>query len=166
MATTVRAAAPIPLSREACWEKLRDLSRAPSYVPGVTAVRFHGAQREGVGASRRVTHARFGEMDETVIAWEEGRGFTLRLHDGERPARPFREARFRYALEPAGAGCAIHTEMSYSLPLGALGAGLARLLSPVFRRQVRDVAVSLARHYQTDAPVSPDDLPALRANAL
>lgn len=166
MPTLVRAAAPIPLPIEACWEKLRDLSRASLYVPGVVAVRLTSERREGVGASRVVTHERFGEMDETVIAWREGRGFTLRLHKGDAPPRPFREASFRYALVPAGEDTEIHTEMTYTLPLGFLGEGLARILRPLFRRNVRDVAVCLARHYLTDAKVEDSELPALRATAL
>ena len=36
MATTVRAAAAIPLSREACWQRFLDLTRAKDYVPGLT----------------------------------------------------------------------------------------------------------------------------------
>ena len=95
MATTVRAAAPIGLPIDECWEKLRDLTRARDYVPGLTDCVVRTEQREGVGASRVVTHHQFGAMDETIVEWDEGKGFTVRLHKGEAPARPFREASSR-----------------------------------------------------------------------
>lgn len=163
MATTVTARAKIPLPIEVCWEKLRDLTRAKFYVPGLTDTVITTERREGVGASRVVSHARFGDMDETVIAWDEGKGFTIRLHKGDQPARPFAEARFRYALEPSEGGCEIVTSMTYRLPLGPLGALLDVLAVRGFsQRNVRDVALALAEHYITDAPVAPERLAELR----
>ena len=90
--TVVRAAAPIPLPLDVCWQKLRDLTRARDYVPGLRDSVIRTERKEGVGASRVVSHAQFGDMDETVIAWDEGVGLTVRLHQGDRPARPFAEA--------------------------------------------------------------------------
>ena len=151
MATTVTGRAPIPLPLPVCWEKLRDLTRARHYVPGLSDCVLTTETREGVGASRRVTHERFGSMDETVIEWDEGKGFTIRLHKGDKPAAPFKEATFRYQLEPAGEGCEIVTRMRYELPLGALGALLdALIVRRVSQRNVDAVARELARHYVAD----------------
>jgi hypothetical protein len=159
MTTTVTARAPIPLPMEVCWEKLRDLSRAVNYVPGLSGCVVTTELQEGVGASRCVTTRQFGDMDETVVSWDEGKGFTIRLHKGDKPATPFREATFRYALEPADGGCEIVTSMTYQLGFGPLGALLdALVLRRVSRSNVRKVAVALAEHYVTDAPVSPQRL--------
>lgn len=170
MTTTVRAAAPIPLPIETCWEKLRDLTRAKHYVPGLTDCVVTTPVQEGLGASRLVTHERFGAMDETVVAWDEGKGITVRLHKGDAPARPFAEACFRYELRPArsaGSGCEIHTALSYRLPFGWLGRLLdALFLRRLFARNVVDTAVALAEHYRTDRPVPKSELPRLRREAL
>ena len=167
MSTTVRGAAAIPLPLEDCWAKLRDLRRAKDYVPGLSDCVVTTPAKEGVGASRIVTHAQFGAMNESVVAWDEGRGITLRLHKGERPARPFAEAFFRYELRPAGSGCEIHTALTYRLPLGPLGRLLdALLLRRVFQRNVTDTAVALAENYRTDQPVPGSELPRLRRNAI
>ena len=168
MSTTVRAAASIPLGIEACWQKLRDLTLARHYVPGLSDTRITTEQREGVGASRIVVHRQFGAMDETVVEWDEGRGFTVRLHKGDKPATPFREARFRYALEPVSeTKSEIHTSLEYRLPLGPLGRALdALFLRRIFRRNVVDTAVCLAEFYRTGQPVADSEIPRLRAGAL
>ena len=177
MTTTVRGAAAVPLPLEACWQKLRDLTRAKHYVPGLSDCVVTTAATEGVGASRIVTHKQFGAMNETVVVWDEGRGITLRLHRGEKPARPFAEALFRYEFRPAragpglaagsAAGCEIHTALSYRLPLGPVGRLLDRLfLGRLFQQNVVDAAVCLAEYYRTDRPVPDTDLPRLRRNVL
>jgi hypothetical protein len=175
MSTTVRGAAAIPLPIPACWAKMRDLTRAKDYVPGLSDAVVTTALQEGVGASRIVSHRQFGDMNESVVAWDEGRGMTLRLHKidarGDAPARPFAEAFFRYEFRPARDGessaCEIHTALTYRLPFGLLGRIVDRLfLRRVFRRNVVDAAVSLAENYRTDRPVPATELPRLRRNAL
>lgn len=169
MPTTVRAAAPISLPIDACWQNLRDLTRAKHYVPGLTDTVITTERKEGVGASRVVTHEQFGEMDETVVAWDEGEGLTVRLHKGSQPARPFKEASFRYEFRPGrdASTCEIHTALTYELPMGVLGRLLDRiLLRRIFQRNVVDTAVCLAEHYETGQPVPRSEVPRLRARAL
>lgn len=169
MATTVRAAARVPMSIDQAWQRLRDLTLATEYVPGLTNTVITTERKEGVGASRVVTHRQFGDMSETVVAWDEGQGITIRLHKGEGPPKPFREAHFRYEFRECGdpAACEIHTAMTYTFPGGALGRLADRLfLGRIFRQNVIDVAVCLAENYRTLAPVDPTRLPELRRNAL
>ncbi|MEM9174815.1 MAG: SRPBCC family protein [Myxococcota bacterium] len=169
MAMTVHGAAPIPLSREACWTRFLDLTRAKDYVPGLTDTVITTEQKQGVGASRIVSHAQFGDMNETVVQWDEGVGMTIRLHKGDRPATPFKEAHFRYEFRDAATpdACEIHCSMTYTLPGGALGRlADALFLRRVFARNVLDSAVCLAENYRTDAPVDHTKLPELRKNAL
>ena len=173
MSTTVRGAAAIPLPIEACWQKMRDLSRAKDYVPGLSDCVVTTAAKEGVGASRIVTHRQFGAMNETVVAWDEGRGITLRLHKGDKPARPFAEAFFRYEFRPAASApdgrsaCEIHTALTYRLPFGPIGRLLDRLfLRRLFRQNVVDAAVCLAEYYRTGQPIPDGAVPRLRRNAL
>lgn len=169
MTTTVRGAARVPLSIEECWARFLDLTRATDYVPGLTGTVVTTNEKTGVGASRIVSHAQFGDMNETVERWDEGVGMTIRLHRGDAPAPPFREARFRYEFRPSGEpdACEIHCTMTYTLrggPLGRLADAL--LLRRVFARNVVDTAVCLAENYRTDAPVDHAKLPELRKNAL
>jgi len=169
MATTVRAAAPVPMPIEEAWQRFRDLTLARDYVPGLTDTVITTEKTEGVGASRIVSHKQFGDMDETVVVWDEGQGITIRLHKGDRPAKPFKEAHFRYEFREGQkpGTCQIHTAMTYVLPGGPFGRLLDRLfLGRIFERNVLDTAVCLAENYRTLAPVDHSKLPELRKNGL
>ena len=101
MTTTVRAETRCVLRPSDCWEKLSDLSLAHHYVPGVKEIEWVSAGRTGIGATR-IAHSSAGAMYETVVEWDEGSGFLLRLHRNHKPPRPMKEATFRYAIEPDG----------------------------------------------------------------
>ncbi len=165
---TVRAAAPIPLPIETCWSYFQDLTRAKHYVPGLTDCVIVTEKKEGVGASRIVSHRQFGDMHETVTSWHEGTGMMIRLHKGDGPAKPFKEASFEYSFRRVSeAATEIHTALHYELPFGILGRALDRLfLSRIFGRSVIDTAVCLAENYRTGEPVPESQVPALRGNAL
>ena len=96
----------INLPIEACWDKLRDFSLPHNYVPGVTDTKITTDIKAGVGAARKVYMKNAPEgLDETVIRWEDGTGFTIRLHKGEGRAIPiFKEVQFEYRIEDAGDG--------------------------------------------------------------
>ena len=106
----------------------------------------------------------------TVVAWDEGVGMTIRLHKGDGPATPFKEAHFRYefrASQDSPEECEIHTALTYVLTGGIVGQLVDTLfLGRVFRRNVVDTAVCLAENYRTGEPVDPARLPELRRNAL
>jgi carbon monoxide dehydrogenase subunit G len=134
---------------DACWAQLRDLSVAHHYVPGLTGTDIISAKERGEGAHRRV-YSRRGYLEETVTAWREGSGFTIRLHRGEKPMAPFRHAEFDYALAAAGdVQTRVTLTMRIAMPGGALGRVAARALLPVMRRQLRQVAAGLKHYYET-----------------
>ncbi|BCX69453.1 MULTISPECIES: SRPBCC family protein [Pseudomonas] len=137
----------LDLSLPAAWAKLRDLSLAPHYVPGLTGCQFHPGAHEGVGASRRVFRKGGQWLDETVVQWQEGVGFVLVLHKASGGAPfPFREACFSYTLQAEGDATRITTRMSYSLRGGRLVEGL---LGKAFNKVVREIALNLKAYYET-----------------
>ena len=151
MTSTARAQVSIALPRQKVWEGLRDLGRAPFYVPGLTGVEFTTERREGVGASRKVLQKSRPPMDETVVRWDEGYGFVLRLHNGDKPPAPFREASFEYRIADApDGGTLFQPALTYTLPWGVFGALLDALIVNRFGRgQVRAVALNFKRYYET-----------------
>lgn len=157
MPSTAAAEVRLKLSREQVWARMRDLSLAPLYVPGLTGLRFNTEQKEGVGASRRVFQARGPAMDETVEEWREGEGFTIRLHRGDGAPPMFREAVFVYRIEDAGDGETLFKPaMIYTLPGGWFGRLLDRLLlNRIITGIVRKVGVSLKRYYESGVPSNP-----------
>jgi hypothetical protein len=162
MPSTASYEVEIALPRATIWEGLRDLTRAPFYVPGLTGVEITTAAREGVGASRRVFQKNGKPLDETVIEWDEGYGFKLRLHNGDKPLGPFAEAWFDYRLADApDGGVLFRPALGYAMPWGPLGAMLDRLMINRFARgNTRKVAENFKRHYETGEITNPDFRPA------
>lgn len=157
----VFAEAVIDLPLEQAWQKLRDLSLAHHYVPGLVKTEVTTRQSMGIGASRRVYQSQTRGIDETVVEWIDGHGFLIRLHRGDAgPPPPFRDAWFRYHLESAGSGkTRLTTRLIYTMRWGALGAWLERhLLRRAFRSTVRDVALSMKLFYETGESTTPERL--------
>ena len=162
---TVRAELPLDLDRAGAWRRLRDLSSPHLYVPGLTAAAFNGPQREGVGASRRVRMGRLLTLDETVTAWREAEGISLRLHGGARgPLPPLRKHFFDYGLAERDGRVWLVNRMRYEVGLGVLGALLDRLLlRRIMARRLRDVTLAQKIHYETGERVTPAFLAAWTA---
>ena len=137
----------LDLPPQAAWARLRDLSLASHYVPGLTGCQFHPGATQGVGASRRVLRKGGQYLDESVVQWREGTGFVLLLHKGSNSSPfPFREASFSYALQPEGDVTRITLQMRYSLRGGRL---FERLLAKAFNKVVRQIAENLKAFYET-----------------
>jgi len=148
MTTTVRAETRCVLRTSDCWDQLRDLSLAERYVPGVKSVQFVSQNRTGLGTSR-IVESSAGALHETVIEWNEGAGFLLRLHRGEHPPRPMKAATFRYAIEPDGVSTRVVLTMQFAFALGPLGPLVERLARPAMQRNVDRIAERLVRFWET-----------------
>lgn len=158
----------IGMPRAIAWSRLRDLSIAHNYVPGLVGTEITTALREGVGASRRVYQSATRSIDETVTEWVDGHGFLICLHRGERGAPPpFANATFRYWLEDEGEErTRLTTTLAYTVRWGALGRWLdRRVLGPAVARNVRDVAICLKDFYEHGKPVDKARLRELQAQA-
>ena len=57
MTRKVSAQVVLDMPRGKAWDKLRDISLAHNYVPGIVRTQIVSEQREGVWASRLTTHA-------------------------------------------------------------------------------------------------------------
>lgn len=143
--------------RAEVWNQLRDLRVARHYVPGVTAIEYNSAEREGVGASRKVHMKKRAPVDETAVVWEDGRGFTLKIHNGEKPPAPFKWATFRYEIADAPGGqTAVRFEFAYEMALGAFGWVLDKLLiRSSIQRTNATVAANMKKFYETGQSSNP-----------
>ena len=158
----IESAATINMPLNECWEKLRDLSLAANYVPGLIRCELSTAQTEGVGASRRVYQKSLA-LDETVTDWREGNGFTIRLHDGEKAPPMFKEGYFIYQLEDSGNGTTtFRPAMEITMPWGVIGSLLGKLLQPMMQKTLYDVALAMKIYYETDNKVTPEILKAAK----
>ena len=151
------------LSAEKAWEKLRDISKAHEYVPGLSGTKMMTANKDGVGASRRV-YSKYGPLDETVIEWKDGKGFTIRLHKGDKNPAPFASAEFTYRIDKIDdKRCKLTTTMIYEMPWGPVGKLLNSLMfAKIVRTNVRDVVLCMKKYYESGKPVLPEHLKELR----
>jgi len=155
----------VELSLAEAWEHLQDLSQPDMYVQGLTAVEFTTEHRQGVGASRRVTQGKSFRLDETVTEWQEGKGFSLRLHRGEKTSIPLLSSHFfDYGLRENGGRVFLYNQMRYQVGLGPLGALLDKLLlRKLMRSQLRDVTLAQKIYYETGQKVTADILKSAKA---
>ncbi len=154
----------LEMPREQAWKTLEDLSQAHNYVPGIIKTEIVSSNKQGVGASRLVYQGKKRALQETVTDWDEGSGFRIRLHKGEKDS-PFKNAFFRYLIEESdGDTTRLTTTMGYTPPLGWFGILLDKLfLNKIISGVIRDVALSMKHFYETGKPTTPKDLKAIKA---
>ena len=146
----------IDMRRSDAWARLQDLTLAHLYVPGLIKTEITTDKKTGPGASRRVYQTPDTYLNETVIEWDEGYGFTLRLHqdNGDAPF-PFKHALFTYQLGDHGNDqTRLSTVLRYKLAGGCLGHWLNKLLQSTFQQRADEVASNLKRFYETGQAVN------------
>ena len=159
-ATTV---AHLPI--EQAWEKLSDLSKAHYYVPDLTASDITTEETTGVGASRIVRSSR-PPMIETVIEWNEGEGFLLRLHHDKGEGMPplFSKATFRYSLsKESDSTTRLTNTLSYDMKYGPFGLLLGKLIEGTMHKMQKQVTVGQRLYYETGEKVKLEDVKAVIA---
>lgn len=161
--TEAVASVVIDIPRAQAWENLQDISLAHHYVPGLVNTKIVSDHRTGVGASRYVYRSKTSYLQETVEEWNEGHGFLIRLHKGEKPAPPFKRAWFRYQLEDESEATTRFTaSLAYELPGGAFGGWLGKKMKPFVAKTIADVAYSMKLYYETGEPTTPAALKAFK----
>ena len=164
MTETVSAQTIIDIPLHEAWEKLSDISVAHHYVPGLVKTEIITDQQTGIGASRYVYRSEKSYIQETVEEWQENEGFLIRLHKGEKPAPPFRQAWFRYALSPQDSHSTLFTaELRYDMPWGRLGQWLGSKMAGFVQSTIADVAMSMKLYYETGQPTTASALKTYKA---
>jgi len=147
----------INLPQDKAWELLRDLTLSHHYVPGLIKTQIMTDKKQGLGTSRRVYQSEKRYINETVIAWQDGIGFTVRLHNDNGTAPfPFSEASFTYGISPASEGQVKMTNtLHYRIGMGYLGHWLHRwVLAPMIQERIDKGATNLKTYYETGKPAA------------
>lgn len=164
MSQSVSSQVVIDMPRDVAWTKLSDISAAHLYVPGIIQTKVVSDISQGVGASRYVYRNAKSYIQETVVEWNEGSGFLIKLHKGDKPAPPFKSASFRYLLEDGEQGKTLFTAgMEFELPWGGFGSWLEKRLAGFVEKTIANVALSMKLYYETGEPTSAAALKAYKA---
>ena len=147
----------LPLAQS--WEKLQDFSVPHHYVPGLTRTEIVSGQSTGWGAHRKVYNEDGGYLEETILDWEEGRGFTLDLHRGEEPMQPFKFAQFAYRLDAATDDrTRVTLSLRFEMPMGTLGATLGDwFVKPRMQEELVQIGAGLKHYYETGTAATDED---------
>lgn len=114
----IRAEQRVAAPPAAVWAVLADFGNIHRWSPTVTASRLTSTATAGPGCSRACDIRGMGRIDETVTAWDEGRGFTYEAT----PLGPMGVARNRWTVAAAPGGSVVSVELSYGLRFGMVGA--------------------------------------------
>ena len=146
----------LAISKAQAWEKLQDITLPHNYVPGIVKTEIITTEKTGVGACRLVYSSEQKALSETVIQWNEGSGFVLRVHQAEKGApAPFKELNFEYSLEEIDGESYLHNSMIYIPAWGRLGLVLNNLiLKKIITGSLRDVTLAQKLFYESGEPTS------------
>lgn len=155
VAVSVSAALPV----EEAWALLSDFSLPHNYVPDIQRTEIVSARASGTGAHRRVYSDEEDYLEETIIEWREGEGFTIALHNKDEPMAPFRRAEFIYAIAPEDdASTRIELAMLIEMPWGSLGETLADwFILPIMEDRLVQIAAGMKYFYETGRPAKDAD---------
>jgi len=132
----------LKISPDEAWDKLKDLSLAPYYVPGVKSMEFITRIKEGVGAARIVYPQR---LREEVLKWEDKKEVLLDLSKrGSSKFFPFKKSRFRYTITETG-GTFMSLSLEYEPILGNLG---HLLFGKIIKNRIINTANNLKEFYE------------------
>ena len=77
------------------WNQLQNFSIPHKYIPFLQNSMILNNKSNGIGTSRRV-FTKYSYTDETIIEWDEGSGYTVKLHRNNQQPFPFTSATFTY----------------------------------------------------------------------
>ena len=131
------------------WNQLQNFSIPHKYIPFLQNTMILSNQSNGVGAYRRV-FTKYTYTDETVIKWEEGSGYTIKLHRNNQQPYPFISATFTYQIVPIDEySCELIGIFKYHLPFGMIGKVLNQLLlGIIIRFNIRRVMMGMKSYYE------------------
>ncbi len=118
----------VDLPRQVVWQAVVDSSTWPEWWPGVRSASYVGDPPYGVG-TRRIADVGGWRMEETLLAWDEGRRWAYRI---DRSTAPLAKAQLESTeLVDHGAGTRVRWTLATHPGL------LLRITGPFFRRTVQ-----------------------------
>ncbi len=118
----------VALPREQVWQAIIDAPTWPAWFPGVRSASYRGNPPYGVGTTRVADVSGF-LMEETMLAWDEGRRWAYRI---DRSTAPLARAQLECTeLEDRGSGT--HVRWTLATHPGML----LWLTGPFFQRTVQ-----------------------------
>lgn len=129
----------VDLPRADLWKAIVDPLTWPEWFPGVRSAAYLGDPPHGVGSVRVADVGGF-LMEETMLAWEEGRRWAYRI---DRSTAPLAKAQLECIdLEDCGSGTRVRWTLATHPGI------LLRLTAPIFRGTVQRLLTRAMRNLE------------------
>ncbi len=143
----VSMSARIAAPPEKVWEVLADYPNVYQWVPYIKHSRATTAHTSGIGAGRACQIPGFGETDERVIEWDEGRSFRYEIQSS---GGPIKRASNRWTVRKEAGGSLVQVDFEGEMRYGPLGALMARIMvGPMMKRMIGQALDGLRRRVLT-----------------
>ncbi len=130
--------------KEKVWEVLADFGSASNWAPTVTESRSTTEANGGVGAERTCKHVKMGNIEERIVAWEDGRSLSYDVIKGL--AFPIKSLNNTWTVNSAGDNATVSVTMDFRMGLGPLGV-LPALMARLSMRKGMQVSLAGLKQY-------------------
>jgi ribosome-associated toxin RatA of RatAB toxin-antitoxin module len=127
---------------ERVWEVVSDAANLADHAPNLSKSEVIAG--DGEGMVRRCYNSGGAGWSETCTLWQPGHRYTMEVDTSDYPY-PLSQMRGTWEVRERGDGALIHLRYDYTVKYGPLGALLAILLRPTFRRTCRRMLDSYER---------------------
>ncbi len=126
--------------KEKTWEILADWGAVSNWAPTITESHTTTEAKRGVGSIRSCDHTQMGNIEEEVVAWEEGSSLSYDVIKGL--PMPMKSLNNTWSVSGEGADSMVTLTMDFGMKFGPLGALMAALA--VRRMMRKEMGLSLA----------------------
>ena len=130
----------INAAKEKTWEILADWGAVSNWAPTITESHTTTEAKRGVGSIRSCDHTQMGNIEEEVVAWEEGSSLSYDVIKGL--PMPMKSLNNTWSISAEGDGSVVTLTMDFGMKFGPLGAMMAALA--VRRMMNKEMGVTLA----------------------
>ena len=137
----------INASHAVVWGLLSDFSGVVTWAPYLRSSSPVGDVESGIGAYRVMRHFWGFRLEESVVEWDEGVGYSF---DVVRVPFPIKDVRETWRIEDGDGHVTVTTRVEYDTHLGPLGTALdATIVNHLVRREMREGLKGLKRYAET-----------------
>ena len=143
----------IKAPQEKVWQILADFGGIYIFNPNVPHSYSTSEENGGVDATRHCDLAPFGSVEERILEWKEGEGYTLEIYASEKTP-PFKKATASIYLREEGGDTIAEGTIDYTLKFGPVGMVMDQFMAkPNFSKAWSRLFAGLKHYAETGEPV-------------
>ena len=138
--------------KEKVWEVLADFGAVSNWAPTILESRSTTEANGGVGAERTCKHQKMGDIEERIVAWEDGHSLSYDVIEGL--PFPIKSLNNTWSVSAAGENAIVSLVMEFRMGLGLLGALPALMARLPMRKEMQVSLAGLKQYVETSEVVT------------